>query len=563
VKIKLIGLNARFSHSCLALFYLRNELEEHLPDVVTEICQYTINDPYYTLLQRIAEGESDYLFFSASIWNSDLVQRLIEDLFCIDSARRIVIGGPQAEIVGETFTDEPGVTLFLGPVEAADEKFYDDLHKNQPEKNYRVMTAGARNRLFNYPYRPVDFDYHLRNRAVYYESSRGCPFSCTYCLSSAESGLYHKDLDQVFSELDDMLQHQPETIRFVDRTFNDVPQRALAIWRYLRDKDPPTLFHFEIAPDRFSTEMLDFLRTARAGLFQFEIGVQSTNGETLRAIRRTIDPAAAGEVIRQLRSMENIHLHADLILGLPFETAATFKNSINDLFSMQPHYMQMGLLKLLPDTAIHSQADSWDYRYGRRPPYAVLANRWMTADTLRGLYWLGECIERCCNNRYFPTLWRYLVDSGEDMADFFQSLACRFHAQGYFWRAVTQKTLTGMLIEEVAGRDDFQLVRELICFDWLRCGHRFLPEPLTFQEQPIDELRRQLYHQLPREFDGLYRADQRKTWIKTSVFHWFSGAALGYAGFSSASEPTLVCFLNQREQSVYRLNKAVLVQISN
>ncbi len=563
MKIKLIGINARYSHSCLALFYLRNELEEQLPEAHTEICQYTINDPCYTLLQRIAEGESDYLFFSASIWNSDLVQRLSEDLLYMDSSWRIVVGGPQAAVIGEAFADNPRVTIFLGPIEAAGAGFYDDLEKAQLEKTYRVVRNHTRDKHFGYPYRARDFEQQLQNRAVYYESSRGCPFSCTYCLSSTESGLYRKELDQVFGELDDILQHRPETVRFVDRTFNDIPERALAIWRYLQEQDPPTLFHFEIAPDRFSAELLDFLKTVRAGLFQFEIGIQSTNPETLQAIRRPIDPAAAGDVIRELRRMENIHLHADLILGLPFETAATFRESINDLFSMEPHYIQMGLLKLLPDTAIRSQADAWDYRFGSHPPYSVLVNRWMDADTLRTFYWLGECIERYCNNRYFPTLWRFLVHSGEDMAEFFQSLTRRFHARGYLWQAATQKTLVRLLIEETAGRSDFWLLRELICFDWLRCGHRFLPEQLSYQEQPIDEMRRQLYHQLPREIDGLFRAGQRKTWIKTSVFHWFSAAALEHGGLTADSESNLVCFLNQREDSVYRLNKAVILQITD
>jgi len=563
VKIKLIGINARYSHSCLALFYLRNEIEAQLPDALTEICQYTINDPYYSLLQRMAEDEPDYLFFSALIWNSDLVQRLIEDLLVMDEKWRIVIGGPQADIVGEALGEDPRVTLFIGPIEAAAEDFYRDLGRGRPERKYRAGSANARNRRLAYPYRPEDFEDQLQNRALYYESSRGCPFSCTYCLSSSESALYHKDLDQVFEELDDILQHQPETVRFVDRTFNDLPQRALEIWRYLQQKDPPTLFHFEIAPDRFTPEMFELLRTVRAGLFQFEIGVQSTHPDTLKAIRRPIDPVAAGEVVRALRSLENIHLHADLILGLPFETPVSFKKSINDIFSMQPHYIQMGLLKLLPSTKIRSQAEPWEYRFCRRPPYSVLANRWMDTDTLRNFFWLGECIELCCNNRYFPTLWRYLVSADEDMAEFFLLLTSRFHEQGFIWQAATQKTLVRLLVEELGARDDFVLARELICFDWLRCGHRFLPEPLRYQEKPIDELRRELYHQVPHEVEGLFQPSERKTWIKTSVFHWFSGAALEHAGFCAGGESNLVCFLNQREESVYRLNKAVILQITD
>ncbi len=563
MKVSLIGINARYSHSCLALFYLRNELESHLPEVTVDISQYTINDPYYTLFQRIAAAGADYFFFSALIWNSDLVERLIEDLLCLGQKRRIVVGGPQAEIVGQKFAQESRLALFDGDIEAAGEDFFEDLKAGTLKKAYRASFLKSADKALRYPYRHSDFQYHLQNRAVYYESSRGCPFFCSYCLSSSERGLYHKDLDQVFSELEDILKHQPETVRFVDRTFNDSPERALSIWRYLKDKDPSTLFHFEIAPDRFSEQMFDFLETVRPYLFQFEIGIQSTNVETLAAIRRPIDSVRAGSVVRRLRRMENIHLHTDLILGLPFETAQSFKGSINQVFAMQSHYIQMGLLKLLPGTEIRAQADSWDYRAGRRPPYPVFANRWMDEATLRSFYWLGECIEHCYNNRYFPTLWHYLVSVGEDMAAFFEALAKRFHDQGYLWQAATQKTLVRLVLEEVRGRADCELIGELICFDWLRCGHRFLPRAIAYQKPTIDELRRDLYHRLPQEIAELYKRGERKTWIKTSVFHWFSARALQWAGLAPQSDPVLVCFLNQREEHIHRLNKVFMLQITD
>ena len=563
LKIRLIGINARYSHSCLALFYLRNELEKRLSTTGIEICQFTINDPYYTLLQRLADNPAPYLFFSALIWNSDLVERLIGDLLAIDEQLRIVVGGPQATIVGENCHQSDRLTIFRGDIEAAAPEFFEDLQKGTLQKFYQASFLQSTNRALGYPYRDEDFSLHLRDRAVYYESSRGCPFFCSYCLSSSEKGVFHKDLDQVFGELDDILSHGPETVRFVDRTFNDNPDRALAIWRYLVDKDPAALFHFEIAPDRFTEPMFDFLEKVRPGLFQFEIGIQSTNPETLEAIRRPIDSLAAGETIRRLRDRENIHLHADLILGLPFETKETFAASINGIWAMQPHYIQMGLLKLLPGTEIRRQALTWEYKAAAKPPYPVLANRWLDEQTLRGLYWLGECLEQCVNNRYFPTLWRYFLDCEEDMAAFFTSLAQRFYDQGYFWKAATQKTLVRLLVEECEGRGDYFLVRELICFDWLRCGHRFLPEQLCYQEEAIDELRRNLYHRLPQELVGLYSARERKNFIKTSVFHRFSSRALHLAGLDPQTDSALVCFLNERDSSVYRLNKTCLMQITD
>ena len=563
LKIDLIGINARYSHSCLALFYLRNELERRIAEIETAICQYTINDPYYLLLQRIAGSDANYLFFSALIWNSDLIERLIEDLLQIDKGFRFVVGGPQAGVIGVKFSDCPGLTIFKGDIEAAPADFFADLQRGDLRGSYQASFLKSAARQLRYPYKDEDFSLHLRNRAVYYESSRGCPFFCTYCLSSTEAGVFHKDVEEVCSELADILSHRPETVRFVDRTFNDNPARALAVWRFLRDRDGETLFHFEIAPDRFSAEMFSFLETVRPGLFQFEIGIQSTNPETLKAIRRPIDAGAAGEVIRRLRRMENIHLHADLILGLPFETAGTMRTSINDMFAMQPHYLQMGLLKLLPETEISRQADSWQYRYGARPPYPVFANRWLDEQTLRSFYWLGECLEHCYNNRYFPSFWHYLVSQNEDMAVFFSSLAQRFFDQGYFWMAATQKTLCRLLLEECGKREDFALIRELICYDWLRCGHRYLPEQLCYREPSLEELRRNLYNTLPQEMERLYQARERKIFIKTGVFHYFSAAAAAQVGLRAAADPVLVCFLNDREQSVHRLNKVSIMQITD
>lgn len=563
VKAKLIGINARYSHSCLALFYLRNELWRNLPGSEAHICQFTINDPYYDLLQRIGEGEFEYLFFSAVIWNSDLVERLIEDLLVMDEDRLIVVGGPQAGVIGTTFGDEERVCVFLGDIEAADSGFYQDLQQGTLKQSYQASLLKSPRKRLGSPYRADDFQTHLRDRAVYYETSRGCPFFCSYCLSSTEKGVFHKDLDQVFSELDAILEHQPETVRFVDRTFNDNPSRALAIWRFLQARNPQTLFHFEIAPDRFTEEMFSLIESVRPGLFQFEIGIQSVNPETLKAIRRPIDSAAAATTIRRLRRGENIHLHTDLILGLPFETEETFRRSINVIFGMQSHYIQMGLLKLLPGTEISSQAEDWEFKSGSKPPYPVFANRWMDQHTLRRFYWLGECFEKCHNNRYFSTLWHYFQRRDEDMAAFFESLSERFFDQGYFWKAATQKTLVRLLLEECEGREDFSLIRELICFDWLRCGQRFLPEPLGYRGESLDQMRRGLYHRLPQEIKGLYRARERKTFIKTSVFHRYSARAMHHAGLEPRSDEVLVGFLNEREDKVLRLNRFLILEITD
>ncbi|NNK93483.1 MAG: DUF4080 domain-containing protein [Desulfobacterales bacterium] len=554
MKVKAVGINARFTHSCLALFYIRHELEKNIPEAHVEICQYTINDPYYTTIQRLADGDPDLIFFSALIWNSDLVERLVEDLLIMSDSFHLVIGGPQAEIVGSHFAFSKRVTVFVGNIEVAGGLFFEDLQKRRLQKQYNASFLKTPKKQLDFPYRPEDFAEGLKNRHIYYESSRGCPFSCTYCLSSSEKGLFHKPLDQVFAELLAILSHRPKVVRFLDRTFNDKPERALAIWEFLRNNGEQTLFHFEIAPDRFSEEMFSFLRTVLPGRFQFEIGIQSTNPDTLSAINRPIDPGLTKRTVARLRAMENIHLHVDLILGLPFDTVETFYRSFNDVFGMQPHYIQMGLLKLLPDTIIKQTAKDDGYLASTSPPYAIFASRWLSAADVRQLYWFCECVEKFINNRYFMMFWQHMAQADNDMAAFFMELTDRFAKPGYLWMAATQETLSSFLYDLADTLDDVKRARELLIFDWLRCGHRFLPDHLKDQYSGND-LRRLLYQKLPAEIPDLYTKSGRATFLKTSVFHLFSREVLDYLGHQVESEQGIVCFLQKRERSVNRLNQ--------
>ena len=559
VKIKLVSINARYTHSCLALFYLRQHLETHIDGVNVELCHYTINDPYYTLIQRIDQGEPDYVFFSALIWNSMLVERLLEDLPVMNEACRYVVGGPQAPVLRPRFAGSHRVSFFCGDIEAAEPDFFKDLERGDPRAVYSGSFLQAGIARLIYPYRDEDFTGPLKNRHVYYETSRGCPFSCTYCCSAMETGVFHKDLDQVFSEMDHILSFSPKVVRFLDRTFNDNRERALQIWKYLVDRGEATLFHFEIAPEQFDREMLHFLGQVEPGRFQFEIGIQSTNPDTLNAINRKMNVARAAEIVRQLRIPENIHLHVDLILGLPHETADTFRESLNKVFSMNPHYIQMGVLKLLPETPIHGQRNQFGYRSSASPPYSFYSNSWLRSADARALYWLGEGVEMCVNNRYFVSFLAYLGLIKEDVASFFTLLAETLYRGGWFWKSATQETLSGLLRELVESRQDAPVLQELLCFDWLRCGHRFLPEHLKHQNIDPDELRKRLYVQLPEEMTNLYTISDRKTFFKKGIFYIFSRETLAYLGYEVNARQAVLRFSAERENSVNRLHKVETV----
>ncbi len=555
--IKLVAINGRFTHSSLALFHVRNELETHCQNISTEIFQLTIRDPRYEVLLRLSKDTPDAIFFSTAVWNSDCVEELITDLHALLPSCQLVVGGPQAAVVGAN-VKSGSCTVVRGAIEAVQEEFYRDLQATALQRQYgrSFFHLKEKHEKFVSPYRDEDFAIHLKNRNVYYESSRGCPFSCSYCLSSAENGTVHKDLPQIRRELDQIMSYDTKVLRFVDRTFNDRPDRALAIWKLVLEYDSETLFHFEIAPDRISEEMFAYLATVPPGRFQFEIGIQSTHEPTLAAINRKIDPKVARDTVSRLAEMGTVHLHADLILGLPHESRNSYLKSFADIFAMGPHYIQMGLLKLLPDTSISNEASDFSYRSCAKPPYSVLANQWLNAETLQELYWFSECVEKFCNNRFFPSLWRYFRKQMIDVASFFMLLLEIAHTEKLFELAATQDLLCSLLVKALNQRNDWELTRELLIYDWLRCGQRKLPVCLEKNVGAERLLRDRLYQQLPMEIPGLYLPKERNRFFKQTLFYRFSAEFFSEIEASTTGASS-VAFLAEREESLFRLQKVV------
>ena len=561
MQIKIVALNARFTHSCLALFHVRNELEKNCPDVKIELCQLTVNDSYYETLLRLSQGSPDYIFFSVAVWNSDRVEQLVRDLkVCLPDCG-VVVGGPQAVVVGHNLSSSL-CAVVSGDIEAVSEVFYRDLERRGLQSLYGGSFLQMQDRMLLSPYREEDFSLHLQHRNIYYESSRGCPFSCTYCLSSAEKGVYRKELILVQQELTQILHHHPATLRFVDRTFNDIPARALAIWKFLLGIATKTLFHFEITPDRFTEEMFEFLETVPVGRFQFEIGVQSTHHKTLQAVGRMMDVTSSLQNIKRLAALGSIHLHADLILGLPYETRESFGRSFAELFATGAQYLQMGLLKLLPGTAISRDAEIFSYTNCRQPPYAVLTNQWLTHAALQELYWFCECVEKFVNNRYFPSFWDYLRRHEEDVFLFFQELLQACLQINFFGLAATQDFMGGVLVQLIREREDSSLLLEILRYDWLRCGHRFLPlflQVAVEEEQP-QAVKNALYQEEASDLAGLFGHHERNQLFKKGFFLRFSGQCLKELGLRQDGEQAVVIFLPEREVGLFCLQKTVIVK---
>lgn len=543
--LHLVSLNCRYSHSCLAQFCVRNALESRLPDVPVLLSQLTINDPYYPTLLRISGQPAQAVLFPVYIWNHAYLRRLIADLTRLRPNLPIILGGPQAAAMKEL---PPQCTVFAGEIEGAGEEFFLDLQAGTLEPFYQAEPG----RDFSSPYRQEDFSSHLQNRQVYYESSRGCPFSCSYCLSSISKGVRHKPLALVKEELRGLIAANPMIIKLVDRTFNDSPERALALWEFLLTEAGGVRFHFEIAPDRFTGAMFDLLAQVPCGLFQFEIGIQSCNEQTLAAVKRRMNIDQAEANIRRLVALDSIHIHADLILGLPFETAESFFDSFNQVFRSGPHHIQLGLLKVLPGTEMRARAAEFGLIFCAEPPYEVLATRWIEHGQLSDLHEFGECAESFYNNRFFRSLWRHLLQTGEKPSAFFQELLAVCRRRDFFRLARTQALMNQMLIELARQRQDSALLLDLLRYDWLRCGGRALPDELT--ETPQPELRGRLRRTLPQEMEGLFSTRSQTEFLKQSVFLELSAEAMAALGLGERL--AVLAFLPEQSGGVMQFSRA-------
>ena len=555
--ILLVGVNARYSHSCLALFYLREALKRHLAQCPTRIVQFTINDPYYEMLSRIAADKPWAVFLSAAIWNSDLVAHLARDLRACLPESLIIIGGPQATVLRQELP--AGVcSIVIGAIEGIADSFYQDLLNDKLAASYQAAGLAATGADFPFPYHDDDFTGELAHRHVYYESSRGCPHACGYCLSARDRGVFHKDLPRVFQELAAILRHHPKELRFVDRTFNTLPQRALAIWRFMLAHSGNTRIHCEIAPEGFSEEMFAFLAAAPPRRLQFEIGIQSAQAATLAAINRPMDSGTALDITKRLAAVNTVFLHVDLILGLPYETPESYLAGFAKVFATGAHYIQMGLLKMLPDTPLADKVGEYSMVFSRRPPYGVLATRWLDGPTLAELYWFGECVEKFHNNKFLPSLWRWLRTTGQDAAGFFLGLTRYFDERGGFQRAATQEFLGETLAGFISRRQEAAFLLDLMRYDWLRSGQRRLPEflALTSEREEMSASHDRAYRLLPPEWPGFYVARDRNAFCRRLVCLRLSSESLAWLGFA---EDGILCFLPEKEEGLFAWQRTLFL----
>lgn len=443
MKILLAACNAKYIHSNLAVYDLKAYSSDYDEHVILR--GYTINQPKDEILKDIYSSGADVVCFSCYIWNISFVRELIRDLVKILPKTAFWAGGPEVSYDAEKFlTEMPEMTGVM--VGEGEKTFHDLLEFYIDGKDSLEEISGIAYRtgdkIIHNGWRElmdlsaIPFVYeHLEkfeNRIIYYESSRGCPFSCSYCLSSIDKKLRFRDLELVKKELQFFLDHRVPQVKFVDRTFNCKHEHAMTIWKYILEHDNGvTNFHFEISADLLREEEMELMSQMRPGLIQLEIGVQSTNPETIRAIHRHMDLKKLEHCVNRVHSFRNIHQHLDLIAGLPYEDYDTFHQSFNDVYQMKPDQLQLGFLKVLKGSLMQKEAEGYGIVYKEKEPYEVLSTNWLTYGEVLKLKMVESMVEVYYNSGQFWHTLEYLVPFEKDAFTFYEKLGSFYEKKGY------------------------------------------------------------------------------------------------------------------------------------
>ena len=443
MKILLAACNAKYIHSNLAVYDLKAYSSDYDEHVILR--EYTINQPKDEILKDIYSSGADVVCFSCYIWNISFVRELIRDLVKILPKTAFWAGGPEVSYDAEKFlTEMPEMTGVM--VGEGEKTFHDLLEFYIDGKDSLEEISGIAYRtgdkIIHNGWRElmdlsaIPFVYeHLEkfeNRIIYYESSRGCPFSCSYCLSSIDKKLRFRDLELVKKELQFFLDHRVSQVKFVDRTFNCKHEHAMTIWKYILEHDNGvTNFHFEISADLLREEEMELMSQMRPGLIQLEIGVQSTNPETIRAIHRHMDLKKLEHCVNRVHSFRNIHQHLDLIAGLPYEDYDTFHQSFNDVYRMKPDQLQLGFLKVLKGSLMQKEAEVYGIVYKEKEPYEVLSTNWLTYGEVLKLKMVESMVEVYYNSGQFWHTLEYLVPFEKDAFTFYEKLGSFYEKKGY------------------------------------------------------------------------------------------------------------------------------------
>ncbi len=569
MKILLIAINAKYIHSNLAVYCLKacaGELEAQV-----EIAEYTINHRKEDILADIYRRKPDVAAFSCYIWNREYTVSLIRDFHQIAPEVPLWVGGPEVSYDAREFLEE--FPQAAGVLAGEGEKSFAALVKayargGRAEDIPGLVWRGEDGRIHeNLPAERIDMDeipFVYKNmegfahRIIYYESSRGCPFSCSYCLSSIDRQVRFRSLDLVLPELQFFLDQKVPQVKFVDRTFNCSHSRAQAIWRYIAEHDNGiTNFHFEIGADLLNEEELRLLSSLRPGLVQLEIGVQSVNGTTIREIDRVTDLERLRRTVAAVRAGKNIHQHLDLIAGLPYEDYESFVNSFNAVYAMRPQQLQLGFLKVLKGSKMRAKAAEYEILYRQEPPYEVLSSRWISYGELLRLKGVEEMVEVYYNSSQFAHTLEALEGLFPHPYAMFEALAGYYEREGLNGRSHSRLARLEILRAFALERDPEhrELYEELLLLDlYLRENSKSRPAWAKDLSPYREDFRRFYQREVtsPGSLKGYEGYDSRQ------LAHMTHGEVFFYDVFHTGGTPPYLTVFDYRNRDPLTGNGAVV-----
>ena len=542
MRVLLIAVNAKYIHSNPAVYSLRAYAQAALgnqPEVGIEIAEYTINQNTENILADIYRHRPDIAAFSCYIWNWNTIQELLPELPKLLPDTKLWLGGPEvsfhAEKILAQYTQLTGIMVGEGEETFTQLVRFYHAPKGQLQDIPGLVLPQGRTQpreltdMSKLPFLYEDLG-KFQNRIIYYESQRGCPFRCAYCLSAIDKSVRLRDIETVKKELQYFLDHKVSQVKFIDRTFNCNAAHALTIWRYLLENDNGvTNFHFEIAADLMTEEELEVLKQMRPGLIQLEIGVQSTNERTLYAINRYMSLEHLRQVVDKIHSFHNIHQHLDLIAGLPYEDYDSFVTSFNDVYAMRPQQLQLGFLKVLKGSPIEERAEEYGIVYNSRPPYEVLYSRWLPYDDVLRLKGIEEMVELYYNSCQFTHTLPVLEKEFSSPFAMYEALSQYYEEKGYYIntpaRAYRYQVLLEFAQQKAPARSE--LYAQLLTFDmYLRENLKSRPAfaPCWQQGEEEKEQVRAFYRQeaqTPQYLTG-YEGYQPQQLMKMTHIEYFT-----------------------------------------
>ncbi len=493
MKILLAAINAKYIHSNLAVYSLKSYVDskrKNHNELRTEIDigEYTINQPIDGILQDIYKRKPDMIGFSCYIWNIQFVLQIARNLIKVLPKTAIWLGGPEVSYDGrQVLKKEAEITgIMVGEGEETFSElidYYEQLEFGHVPKKDLAQILGIIFRcesgsIIETAQRPplcmdtIPFPYQslerMEHRIVYYESSRGCPYSCSYCLSSIDKRVRFRSLELVKQELDFFLKWKVPQVKFIDRTFNCKKSHCIEIWKYLLKKDNGvTNFHFEISGDLLSDEELELLEHMRPGQIQLEIGVQTINPKTIEEIHRNMDLVRLEQNVRKIKTFGNIHQHLDLIVGLPYEDFESFCQSFDRVYHMRPEQLQLGFLKVLKGSHMEEMAETYGLSYHEEPPYEVLFTKWLDYEEVLRLKRVEEIVEVYYNSNQFSYTLREMENKWQSPYAMFESMANYYRKQGFFEinhsRLARYEILFQFLQEQEPQR--IEIYRDILMYD--------------------------------------------------------------------------------------------------